>query len=54
MRAEDSLAYNRNNNLLGLGDQLVCVGMVVVVLDAPGLEWVYERHEHHCPNNVFQ
>ena len=54
MRAEDPLAYNRSDKSLVFRDQLVCVSMVVVVLDAPGLEWVYERHEHHCPNNVFQ
>ena len=33
---------------------LVGVGVVVVVLDAPGLEGVDERREHEGPHDVLQ
>ncbi len=32
---------------------LVGVGVVVIVLNSPGLEWVDEGHEHQCAHNVF-
>jgi hypothetical protein len=35
------------------GDALVCVCMMVIVLDAPWLEGIYERREHECPDYVF-
>lgn len=32
---------------------LVGVGMMSVVLDSPGFEWVHQWHKHHCPDNVI-
>lgn len=30
------------------------MGMVLVVLDAPRVEWVDKRGKHDCADNVFQ
>lgn len=30
------------------------MGVVLVVLDAPWVEWVDERGKHDCADNVFQ
>ena len=38
----------------GDGSSLVSVGVVLIVLDAPRLEGVDERHEHDCAYYVFQ
>lgn len=29
------------------------MGVVLVMLDAPGLEWEDERHEHECSDNIL-
>ena len=47
------LSNNRKLDSRKKSHALVGVGVVVVVLDSPGLKGVDERHEHQCAYDVF-